>query len=100
MATATAAPTPAESTTDVVCRLPLYEPVKGQATVEPWTDIEVFDRRRTEKMTTVTMAAPVAIAPGLRQPGRVYPEWHALRLFGRGRHPGSFESGNEREGDL
>jgi hypothetical protein len=100
MATATAAPTPAESTTDVVCTLPPDGPVSGEATVEPWAGIEGFDRLRTEKMSTMAIASPIAITPGLRQPGRVYPEWHALRLFGRGRHPGSFESGNEREGDL
>lgn len=100
MATATEPPTPAESTKDVVCTLPRYGLGNGGATVEPWAGIEGFDRPQPEKMTTVAIAAPVATAPGLGQPGRVYPEWHALRLFGRGRHPRSFESGSESEGDL
>jgi hypothetical protein len=38
-------------------------------------------------------AAPVATgAP----PSIVSPEWHDLRLFGRGRHPVNFEAGRER----
>jgi hypothetical protein len=28
------------------------------------------------------------------------PEWHDLRLFGRGRHPVNFEAGRERSGEL
>jgi hypothetical protein len=28
------------------------------------------------------------------------PEWHTLRLFGRGRHPGAFAAGAETRDDL
>lgn len=32
--------------------------------------------------------------------GSPAPEWHQLRLFGRGRHPVNFEAGRERIVDL
>jgi hypothetical protein len=28
------------------------------------------------------------------------PEWHTLRLFGRGRHPGAFAAGAEKRDEL
>jgi hypothetical protein len=39
--------------------------------------------------------------PAPASPGRSgTPEWHSLRLFGRGRHPGAFTAGAETQAEL
>jgi hypothetical protein len=47
------------------------------------------------------VGAPAAIAPPAYPVPQRYasPEWHMLRVFGRGRHC-DFDEGNERLGDL
>jgi hypothetical protein len=42
---------------------------------------------------------PAPVGPCAPQ-GGPSPEWHDLRLFGRGRHPANFEAGRERIGQL
>jgi hypothetical protein len=42
-------------------------------------------------------AAPVATRAAEANPS---PEWHDLRLFGRGRHPVNFDAGRERVVEL
>ena len=57
----------------------------------------------TAAQTSAALEPPAPIPlPGLtaapaasrREVGRC-PEWHSLRLFGRGRHPAGFEMGSE-----
>jgi hypothetical protein len=43
----------------------------------------------------VTSESAVEVVP----PRRATPEWHSLRLFGRGRHAGVFVSGTETRTD-
>jgi hypothetical protein len=60
-------------------------------------------RRTGGTVTSVTHALPLApllTQPDLLEDGRRYPEWHTLRLFGRGRRLGSFERGHETDRDL
>ncbi len=46
------------------------------------------------------MGAPDGL-PVPVSPGRIRnPEWHSLRLFGHGRHPGAFHAGAETQGEL
>ncbi len=45
---------------------------------------------------------PVVSDPAIEaaaEPG-ISPEWHSLRLFGRGRHSGAFQAGAERHDEL
>jgi hypothetical protein len=44
-----------------------------------------------------TVSAPLAEAP---TPRCETPEWHSLRLFGRGRHAGAFDAGAEANDQL
>jgi hypothetical protein len=48
----------------------------------------------TDGLARGDWAVSVALAEGVleRYPD---PEWHSLRLFGRGRHPGAFAAGVE-----
>jgi hypothetical protein len=101
MATATGVPDPAESAPGVVCTVPPSAPGNHGSALEPWPGVEGFDRHRPDKMSSAALdEPPPSVADAIGQPGRQNPEWHALRLFGRGRHRGAFESGNERDRDL
>jgi hypothetical protein len=54
----------------------------------------------TAVLPIVAPLPPIVPGTSVTPPGSTAPEWHDLRLFGRGRHPVNFEAGRERIGEL
>ena len=53
----------------------------------------------TRALLTVQPLPPAVPAPTAPE-AMPSPEWHDLRLFGRGRHPVNFDAGRERAVEL
>jgi len=54
----------------------------------------------TRALLTVQPLPPVVPAATRTPEANPSPEWHDLRLFGRGRHPVNFDAGRERVVEL